>query len=103
MSDKAIKDYGVSEITVRGQRGMAALGLFIAELNKELAWGASVDLTGYSLRDKGDEWLLVVTGLHRKRAVVCFVGGREPLECYRNLWYLLHKGALAWRDDKYRQ
>lgn len=103
MTTEAIKHTNVEEIVVRGQRGMTALGLFLAELDKELAWACGVAFSGYSLRDKGDEWLLVVTGVRKKLPVVAFVGGREPIECYRNLWYLLHKGALAWRPDKYRE
>jgi len=88
-------------LAAKEKKEMHTLGLFLAGLGEELGWLDGAAYTGHTIRLVDDGWLLVLRANKNRSNVVCFIGGRDPLECYRNLYWLMNKDALGWRPDKY--
>jgi len=92
-----------SDMVHRGSHGLAALGAFLVDLGKELGWHTGADYQGHNLTRKDDGWLLVLKAEKKGQAVVAFIGGPSPLECYRNLWVVVTKGQVRWKTDRFRK
>jgi hypothetical protein len=78
-----------------------ALGFFLADLDKEVAYWTGATLRGVNLQKQGDGFLVVVKVRLDGQALVAFLGGRTLLECYRRLYIGLTKDGLTWARDKY--
>lgn len=91
----------VADITVRGRKSWAALGLFLAEMGKEIAYLEQMVYDGHTIRAQKDGWVIVVRTHNSKGHWVAFCGGRDPLGAYRSLYNQLYRGSLSWKVDKY--
>ena len=88
-------------VLVHGRKSWSALGLFLAELDKELAWHTGIQYRGHTLREQENGYLLILRGYKGTRPVVAFCGGGSLLNTYRELYWSLYKNLLVWRDDRY--
>jgi hypothetical protein len=88
--------------TVQLDSTMQKLGLFLAELDKELSWYIGRELVGFNLTEKDGGWLVVLKVNGRQGREVAFVGGASIIDAYRNLWLSIHKDYLSFRPDKYK-
>lgn len=89
------------DLVVRGRKSYAALGLFLAELDKEVAWATGLVYLGHTLSQREDGWLLVVRARRGSSRLVAFCGGRDALGCFRQLYYGLYHDQMRWREDRY--
>lgn len=87
----------------KGQRGYAALGLFLSDLEAELAYQTTYLYRGHSLTSNGEGWLLVLRASKGSRRVVAFFGGRTPLKCYRRLYEAVVLANPDWKEDRYNK
>ncbi len=98
-----VDEYGIStDVLVRGRRGMVALGLFIGELEKEIAIHGGLTLTGYTVSRQPGGWRIVLRADRNGQHLVAFAGGRTLMGLYRNLYYDLYNSILRWRVDRFK-
>lgn len=98
------KDAGypeVEDVTVKGKRGLAALGQFMTDIEQQIAWLTGYTLRGLNLTERGDGWLIVLKLRKGGKPVVAFIGGDSVIECWRNLWLVLYKDKLKVRPDMF--
>lgn len=79
---------------------------WVAVLEQSLAWYQSKLLTGWTLRRRGDHWVMVLKALERNNSregkpVVAFMQARTPLDCFKALGGAIRTNGLYWKDDKY--
>lgn len=79
------------------------LGLFIADLPKEVGWWWGGSLTGFSLSRKRDAWLLTVKLTKNDEHYVVFQPAKSILDCFWTLASNLKKNQLPLRVDKWKK
>jgi len=79
----------------------AATWEIIANLDELLPWLEARQLASISIRNKGDEWLLIVRAWYGRKPQVAFVGADNPEECLVTLAHMVLFGLLTWKPDKY--
>mgnify|MGYP001232102719 CR=1 FL=1 len=92
----------VKDVCYGGRKRWDALGLWLVEFDKELAWYTGIEYTGHTLRQVEDGWQMIVRGRRRNEHLVAFVGGSDVLEVYRNLWSAVTKDFLRFKPDKFK-
>jgi hypothetical protein len=92
----------VKDVQHGGRKRWDALGLWLAEFDKELAWHTGVAYTGHTLRQVEDGWQMILRGRRRNADLVAFVGGSNVLEVYRNLWRGVTNDFLRFKPDKFK-
>lgn len=79
---------------------------WVATLDHTLAWYQGRVLTGWSLRKKEDEWLMVVKVNKRGRGdkpvhQVAFFRGMDLMETFKALAFAIRRDLITWKQDKY--
>lgn len=87
---------------IREMRRMRKIVTIALELDKWLAWYEYVTLSGYSLSQRSNGWLLVVKAEKQGKPVVAFKGGHSPWDCWDSFLMGIHRGDLQWKVDKFR-
>ncbi len=89
------------QIIHKGQRGGAALAYFIGELPENIAFYTGVEMTGFTLKKREGNWLLIVNGRRAGKKVVCFIDAPSHVACFRVLLKSLQERKLAWSASRY--
>lgn len=79
---------------------------FVTAMRELIAWHRGAVLTGWSCKNKGDHWLLVVhTQKHKKGGdsiqEVCFVRADGMFGSFTRLAYGLRNDSLSWKPDQF--
>ena len=90
-----------SNIVVKGRTKGAALALFIAEIDEQLAYYTGRVLVSINLKRHDTGWILVLTANFKVTKQVTFITGEELIDCYRQLYRLMYAGRLSWHKSKY--
>ena len=93
----------INEVVVRGRKRWDALGLFTAELDKEVGWTTGMVFTGLTLSKKAEGWMLVVRATGKKGAMVTFLNAPTLTAVWRLLWVMLYKGRIKWKVDQFNR
>lgn len=62
----------------------------------------NLELDGFTFREKGDVWLLVLKVHEGDTPLVGFITSQNPTRCVSKTRKLLRNGGLGWIKDKYR-
>lgn len=90
------------DVVVRGNQGIAALGLLVGALDEELAYHLGYVYMGHTLRRQERGWLMVLKADSARGKLVTFIGADDLMQLYRRLWLVVYKDMGKWSHDKYR-
>lgn len=94
-----MEDWDVKGISFLRKEGRFAS--FLLDLPKEIAWTTRKELCGMVLRNKGDEWILVVKATQKGKSFVHFIHGEDWVDCFRKLWVVNNRDLWSWKPDRY--
>lgn len=92
---------GALDFVIKGKKGFEALGIFVTEMDKELAWYTGLDFRGYALTVKEETAVLTVKATRGETAVVSFFTSPTPLGCFRIFYASLRHNRISWQVDKF--
>lgn len=101
MAGKASDLVTLAPVWVTLDRKMATLGAFLADIDKEVAYLADRRLISLNLKHGEHGWVIVLLAHGKGGKEVAFVGGNDPIGCYRNLWLLLQHKKVTWKPSKF--
>lgn len=78
--------------------------LHIPGLDQHFSWLTGMVLTGFTLKRKGRDWLLVIRAVRPDgKGKVSFIQHGTPEECFEYMWRMLHtKQGMPWKEDLYQ-
>lgn len=88
-------------MVVRGHKQWSALGLFVAEMEKEIAWFTSYQYRGLTLKRTDSGWMMIVRVLNGTTKLVSFYYAHTVTDCYRLLYGDLRNQRTQWKKDRY--
>ena len=94
-----MEDWDVKGIWVHGKEGR--FSAFLLDLEKEVAWKTRKTVTGLVLRQREEDWLLVLKASDKKGQWVQFVEGSDFVDCFRSLWVINNRQMWAWKPDRF--
>lgn len=73
----------------------------IFHLKEQLPFMAARQFVGMTIKRREDDWFIILRGLYKRKAQVCFASGSDPEEAYVNLAAALIFSQARWTDDKF--